>query len=487
MISIFMESPDEISFYSKIAAKLTQEEIEFMNSFEIDDGTGLLSLGEYIILMTVRMGALPPSVITILNSKFKQLDVKNEGRISYIDIIQGRRVSKLLALPGMLPPDLSQIVPAEFRGNSIMVNSRNASNSRNSSIVAPEPVGPEIVIPPTMAGGSRGSMMNRRASLQIRRASIQIQTRGSARGILPLTPQQPKKLSRSTLEEFMEEGRISGSGSNFSGKKPEEHKHNEVGEHCVEAWRADPEEDERSSSSSSVSSSADELKMRKVEKKKKSVDKSDDAVTRVSKSKSDGGQKLRESILQNLLIAVETGKWEDDVSDESVSSCADLEDNQKEKVGLSAMYDNISSGSDDEQRQQREPVPSLPEVDRELHTAQRTSQSAMIPIGATLLGSNNTKASLLSDCVIEDIESRPPDPPSDSPVLSKRDVKRVESMRKSQVLLGASSRNVKRSESIQRAQSFRGTRAKTKDMSEKIKKVRYQTSTDENNIFCLGW
>jgi hypothetical protein len=505
ILSIFMEAPDEISFYSTIAAKLTPEEIEFMNSFEIDDGTGLLSLGEYIILMTVRMGALPPSVITLLNTKFKQLDVNDEGRISYVDIVHGRRVSKLLALPGMKPPDLSTIVPEEFIANSLMVNARNSTASRHGSAVAPAPVlaGPEIVLPPDMAGGSRRSLMNRRASLQVRRASIQIQATGSARGVLPFPQLQ-----------LMEEGRA-------GERKPDEQKHDEVGaQRSFVAWQEIPEGDDVSSlSSSSRTSSVEDKDIQTTKEEVKSkedvhdykgkvamtinksksdggADNKGNVAARINKSKSDGGERLRESILNNLLKAVETGQWDDDNSDGAASSSEDeQETNEKQKQMLSSMYDDISSGSDEERLGDERVlvVATVPEIENEapptpsrkgqVNSSRQTIQSTnrATAIGVKQSGNNLGKASPQTDCVIEDMETRPPDStttvessPLPTPTsLSKRDVKRVESMRKSQVLLGNSTQNMKRAESIQRTQSFRKTRTKTsvRDMSDKIKKV----------------
>ena len=230
-----MESPDETSFYSRVAAKLTPQEIEFMNTFEIDDGTGLLSLGEFIILMTVRMGSLAPSVITKLNQYFKQLDVNDEGRVRYIDMVGGRRISKLLALPGMVPPDLHEILP-EVLLTAQLINERG-HGSRSPSVVHPIPDAPPVPNP----NFRLAALANRRASITARRASVALHHSvglggASPSAVVPVGPelvpapihapasvsatgwdkQQTKTTpalerlrSMSTVEEFMEEGRLS--------------------------------------------------------------------------------------------------------------------------------------------------------------------------------------------------------------------------------------------------------------------------------------
>ena len=51
-----MEKPEEKDFYTKVAAPITETELEFMTKFGIISGTGFINLKEYIILTILRIG-----------------------------------------------------------------------------------------------------------------------------------------------------------------------------------------------------------------------------------------------------------------------------------------------------------------------------------------------------------------------------------------------------------------------------------------------
>jgi len=91
MLSLIMEAPDDQTIYEKIVANVTEEEIDFMKIFGIDDGDGTIDNREFIILTVVRIGAAPPELINQINERFRMLDRKHEGRISYDDIVFGRK------------------------------------------------------------------------------------------------------------------------------------------------------------------------------------------------------------------------------------------------------------------------------------------------------------------------------------------------------------------------------------------------------------
>lgn len=70
----------------KINARITKEELSMMKSFGIENGDGSIDNKEYVILTLVRIGALAPELIRVINSRFQALDVENRGSIMYADL-----------------------------------------------------------------------------------------------------------------------------------------------------------------------------------------------------------------------------------------------------------------------------------------------------------------------------------------------------------------------------------------------------------------
>lgn len=71
-----------------IAAKVTVQELHMMQKFDLDDGDGQISRAEYILLCSVRLGALSPDLISKINDRFKLLDTSGDGMLSYAEILE---------------------------------------------------------------------------------------------------------------------------------------------------------------------------------------------------------------------------------------------------------------------------------------------------------------------------------------------------------------------------------------------------------------
>lgn len=69
-----------------INAQVTEDELEMMTLLKIEDGDGCIDGTEFTILILVRIGALNPDLIGVLYERFHDLDVKDEGYISYADL-----------------------------------------------------------------------------------------------------------------------------------------------------------------------------------------------------------------------------------------------------------------------------------------------------------------------------------------------------------------------------------------------------------------
>ena len=93
VISIFMENPDQQTFYSKIAAPVTDTEMRFMRTFGIDDGDGIIELKEFIILVIVRISSIDPSVIARITERYQELDAHQDGKLAYSVIVPGHNGS----------------------------------------------------------------------------------------------------------------------------------------------------------------------------------------------------------------------------------------------------------------------------------------------------------------------------------------------------------------------------------------------------------
>ena len=139
-VSSYFEPSDEEKV-TKLFADITQQELDFMVEFGLDNGDGLVDRGEFIILMVVRIGTATPELIAQLNERFRELNRRNESdRIHYDDIVAGRRyitpeMRKLMfANRGLSSMNLKSFADATIFHNKVHpIESRSMSNSSDSS------------------------------------------------------------------------------------------------------------------------------------------------------------------------------------------------------------------------------------------------------------------------------------------------------------------------------------------------------------------
>jgi len=81
----------------KISARITDEEVDMMESFGIVDDDGCIDAKEFAILTLVRIGALQPSLICMIHERFEEIDVNKTGSITYDDL-KGHNSSKVSAV-----------------------------------------------------------------------------------------------------------------------------------------------------------------------------------------------------------------------------------------------------------------------------------------------------------------------------------------------------------------------------------------------------
>ena len=112
-----------------IAAKVTVEELQMMQRFDLNDGDGEISRAEFILLSAVRLGALDPQLIDKINERFVQLDRCDKGMLSYEDLLE-------VQLPPSAKQELHHIIKITPRLSDTNLSkiTKNSSFRSNTSI-----------------------------------------------------------------------------------------------------------------------------------------------------------------------------------------------------------------------------------------------------------------------------------------------------------------------------------------------------------------
>jgi hypothetical protein len=136
-MSLITEAPEDNLIFHQIIAPVTQEEISFMQEFEIDDGDGVIDSKEFIILAVVRIGGVSPELIRRIHERFHELDRKHAGKILYDDLIVGRRKPPVTPSPDEAPATAAATTAdARQRAQSIAFpqHSSQRVKARNNSL-----------------------------------------------------------------------------------------------------------------------------------------------------------------------------------------------------------------------------------------------------------------------------------------------------------------------------------------------------------------
>ncbi len=86
--SFFIQTEDPEETTAKILQPVTQEEIDMMGKFGLENGDGQVDQAEYIILCMVRIGAVAPPLVEEVIQRFKALDHSGDGTLSYEELMQ---------------------------------------------------------------------------------------------------------------------------------------------------------------------------------------------------------------------------------------------------------------------------------------------------------------------------------------------------------------------------------------------------------------
>lgn len=99
--SLMLNFGDPKAAQKLIHAKVTPTELEMMKKFELDDGDGVITRAEYILLCTVRLGALNPDLVGIINKRFNELDKSGDGNLDYAEILEDETKLRILSSDGL--------------------------------------------------------------------------------------------------------------------------------------------------------------------------------------------------------------------------------------------------------------------------------------------------------------------------------------------------------------------------------------------------
>jgi hypothetical protein len=136
LLSLILTNTEDSLIYEKMVAPVTSREQEFMQAFGIDDGDGTLDYKEYVILMAVRMGSVPPHLVKEIQDHFRMLDRKQGGEIIYSDLMlptaeltRKERIAKFVGSAKSLSSSFNKSFSRSF--------TRDRSDSANSAALVP--------------------------------------------------------------------------------------------------------------------------------------------------------------------------------------------------------------------------------------------------------------------------------------------------------------------------------------------------------------
>jgi len=143
VVSFTLAGSEERSIYENIMVAVTPQELEVMKSVGIGVTENTILKQDFIVLMVVRIGAATPDVVIKINERFKNLDRKKLGKISYDDIVfrghditksKSETIKKLLTRRVSSPGELQSKERRKTKLPSILKSASAGSDSRKSII-----------------------------------------------------------------------------------------------------------------------------------------------------------------------------------------------------------------------------------------------------------------------------------------------------------------------------------------------------------------
>jgi Ca2+-binding EF-hand superfamily protein len=70
----------------QMKARVTDEELDTMKACGMENGDGFIDASEFVILILVRIHAVNPELISVIEERFADLDSDNSGTLSYDEL-----------------------------------------------------------------------------------------------------------------------------------------------------------------------------------------------------------------------------------------------------------------------------------------------------------------------------------------------------------------------------------------------------------------
>lgn len=70
----------------QMKARVTDEELDTMKACGMENGDGFIDASEFVILILVRIHAVNPELISVIEERFADLDADNSGTLSYDEL-----------------------------------------------------------------------------------------------------------------------------------------------------------------------------------------------------------------------------------------------------------------------------------------------------------------------------------------------------------------------------------------------------------------
>ena len=86
LADVVANSRNEMQLEEKMNARVTDEELQMMTDCGIENGDGYIDMAEFVILILVRLRAVSPELIGVIEDRFVMLDADKNGTLTYHEL-----------------------------------------------------------------------------------------------------------------------------------------------------------------------------------------------------------------------------------------------------------------------------------------------------------------------------------------------------------------------------------------------------------------
>ena len=86
LADLVANSRSEMQLEEKMNSRVTDEELQLMTDCGIENGDGFIDVAEFVILILLRLRAVSPDLIGVIEDRFTVLDVDKDGVLTYKEL-----------------------------------------------------------------------------------------------------------------------------------------------------------------------------------------------------------------------------------------------------------------------------------------------------------------------------------------------------------------------------------------------------------------